>query len=360
MRTFTIIEELPQNIGRDAFTYSINPDLLIGKNAEFFVALAKRGVHTFVMLGVMDEKNKPHVLTVIGKKIEEGNSCPSLIQVLLGAKALFSGDREGGKELQGFSHSVSYAAYAISYEQYLQSLDLMNEMSPEKNHSFYQPLETVEKGGETRRFRYQPLKHKEKEKEEKRKKIIDKSHHLSPLNTCRHTGAEVVEYIKDSPLPSDISRVFFRALPLKATFEKGTTTPLKDKNGAVVSNNYFYVFPPPPTLFSDCQARKEKMAILITIYKRMEELIQKDPHGQNTRDKFDALKELYISQTELFEKKKSFSDVLTSVAQWTVENKAVISELRAQGFFGGIFTKKSSTLKMAEQLEKRLIRLSRK
>jgi hypothetical protein len=126
-------------------------------------------------------------------------------------------------------------------------------------------------------------------------------------------------------------------LPFKAVFNSGTP------------DRHFYVFPLPPAAH---EAEQEKMLILIKIYKRMEQLLQKDPYGQNTIEKFEALKVLYQQQAGV--PNGNIEDALFSIKKWKEDQKTVISHLRDQSFFGKMFVSKSSTVAMADDIENAL------
>ena len=86
----------------------------------------------------------------------------------------------------------------------------------------------------------------------------------------------------------------------------------------------------------------------------MERLLKKDTYGQNTIEKFEALKMLYQQQAGV--PNGNIEDALVSIKQWKEDHKAVIIHLRDQSFFGKLFVSKSSTVAMADDIENSLIK----
>ena len=170
---------------------------------------------------------------------------------------------------------------------------------------------------------------------EHEKSIIQHTHALSVGNTCRHTAIDLIEYTQGiTHLTDNVSRFFFKALPVSAEFSYGKP------------DRYFYVFPLPPSAY---EADKNKIILLSKIYQRMETLLKKDPYGENTIQKFEALKKLYNQQAGI--PSDNIENALDSIQQWKEENKKIISQLRDQSFFGRLFVSTSSTQKMADDIE---------
>ena len=88
-------------------------------------------------------------------------------------------------------------------------------------------------------------------------------------------------------------------------------------------------------------------------------LLTKAPYEQNTRDKFKALKELYIEQAG-FSSDDNITDALRSIHQWRATYKDVISQLRQQSFLGKLLTRKSSTEAMADEIETEFTSIARR
>src|SRR5687767_8824083 len=94
------------------------PVLTLSKNDEYFVAIAKQGIHSFMMLGVMQE-GSPKLFARVGKTNDIDPNVNS--QVVMTTKALGSGTLariadEGIIRREGSVTPISYQAYAINYE----------------------------------------------------------------------------------------------------------------------------------------------------------------------------------------------------------------------------------------------------
>ncbi|AHE67736.1 hypothetical protein [Legionella oakridgensis] len=295
---------------------------------EFFIALAKKGGHSFIMLGVMQE-NKPVLLARVGKIVIDSDDCCKL-----SGKLLFTGAKA---ELQSESlhpkGEISYSAYAISYRQYLQFTKLMS-FAQRGSISCYLP-DSEDDTTATLKLKTIQKRELSPDNTEQERKIVEKTHHTTLSNTCRHTAIDLIEYTQGiRTLTNNVSRLFFRSLPLKTNFSYG------------VPQDHFYIFPLPPDAYP---AEKEKKTILTKIYQRMENLLKKDPYGENTLAKFSALKQLYIQQAGI--PMDDMEQALASIRTWKSMHQPVIEHLREQSFFGKLFVSVSSTKSMADEIE---------
>jgi len=311
----------------------VRAQLVVNKSDEFFIAIATKGVHSFVMLGNMHH-GKPRILARVGKVAAQSSDSGCKIitkMVLLQTNAVLQEESifPGG--------AISYAAYSINFQQYLQFTKAIGVAMGEESISCYQPL-SEEIDSLTLQYRQIARVEKATEQDEH---LIASTHGLSIANTCRHTAIDLIEYAQGNRLSANVSRVFFRNLPVKTTFDYGEP------------QDYFYVFPLPPGAY---KVDGQKTAVLIKIYQRMENLLQKDPYGENTIAKFEILKSLYISQAGIAAS-GSLDDALANIRQWKDENQDVISQLRQQSFFGKIFTTQSGTQAMATEIEHDLLRM---
>ncbi|KTC87752.1 hypothetical protein Ldro_1371 [Legionella drozanskii LLAP-1] len=66
----------------------------------------------------------------------------------------------------------------------------------------------------------------------------------------------------------------------------------------------------------------------------MEQLLKKDPYGENTIQKFEALKKLYNEQAGI--PSNDIGEAFQSIQSWKADNRQSISPLRAQGFGGNL------------------------
>lgn len=305
-------------------------ELVVDKKSEFFIALGKTGIHSFVMLGVM-QAGEPKLLARVGKTIlVDKDPCKAI------AKALFGyTDSELENESLTLWNNISYSAYAINYAHYQQFMKLTSLAQGSRGLKCYQ---TVREDDDTYVMSFDLLAQTElANASEREQAIVQRTKNLHVTNTCRNTAIDLVEYTQGTQLSGNVSHTFFRDLPLSAVFNSGKP------------DRHFYVLPLPPAAH---EADQEKMVILTKIYKRMEQLLQKDPYGQNTIEKFKALKMLYQQQAGV--PNGNIVDALNSIKQWKADHKAVISQLRDQSFFGKLFVSQSSTSAMADDIESSL------
>lgn len=312
-------------------------------SSDFFIALGQEGIHSFVMLGIM-QNNKPKILARVGKTNavdkDFGAGCKMAI------KGLFSQtEAELRKESLHPYAKISYAAYTISYNQYLQFTTLMalihRKESDGKKSNAIQCHLPVREVGTTTILQLTDIAQRDEfgpENTERERRIVAATHNIKIANTCRHTAIELIEYVLGvNKLRNNIPRFFFWGLPLTTTFTAGEPA------------DPFYVFPLPPAAY---KVGKEKTALLNRIYTRMEALVTKAPYEKNTRDKFTALKELYAQQAGIAP--DDIADSITSIQRWKATHREVIIQLRQQSFLGKLFTRRSSTEAMADEIEKEL------
>lgn len=309
------------------------PDIKVNKNAEFFIAIGKSTQgnskkHSFVMLGVMQNK-RPILLAKVGK-IPSRNKGACDVEL-------------GSESIRNFSAPICYAAYAITYAHYQQFIKFLSFAANGKEYRRTAHIQAYQQVGDadenTIMMTYEHVSpFALSEATEQEKAIIKRSQWLFFCNTCRNTAMDVLAYVqKVKKLRGIISRFFFIDLPLFIRFN----------NGYADENMHFYVFPPPPTTYP--QSEKRKQYILNTIYQRMEDLIKKDPGGQNTIDKFELLKKLYLEQAGIPDRK--LSQVLQSINRWRDTHRETLGKIREQSSIGKLFGSSASTLKMADKLE---------
>jgi hypothetical protein len=290
------------------------------KCTDYFIAVAKgENIHSFVMLGVIVD-DKPVFLARVGK-----------VGLPHEAKLQRESIYPYGK--------LSYQAYAITYQHYLDFIRLMEKSNNAEaltcyyrddiNHFECKTIYVYKKEDLSR----PPLSDDEQQ-------VIDGTKKLTLFNTCRHTATDIVAHVVGDKSTTDrISRLYFINLPVTAHFVDGQT------------EDYFYVFPLPPSGFCEVDDNL-KYKQLTVIYKRMEALITKEPQHQITKKKFDALKKLYIEQAGIPD---THLDVaLQSILQWQEDNRTLVSYLRKPSFFSRCFGLKSSTETMVTSLTQEL------
>lgn len=103
------------------------PPLVVNKGSEFFIAIGKQDIHSFVMLGVIKEDGTPQLLARVGKTGDVGNAC--LVTATIKAVGPGAPSRMQEEWIFGKTDKViAYQAYAINYEQYKECLELISAM----------------------------------------------------------------------------------------------------------------------------------------------------------------------------------------------------------------------------------------
>jgi hypothetical protein len=311
----------------------VSHPLRINKNTEFFIAVAKKSIHSFVMLGVIENK-QPLLLARVGKTNAIDKDADSRCKLTL-KQIVSQAEAQLQSEPLHLDGHLSYAAYTITYAQYLRFIKLAGLATRVQDLYCYLP-ESEDEEKINFKLKVIPRSRATEKPTEPEKTLIQKTHYLSLANTCRNTAIDLIEYTQG--LTSRISRNFFRELPSRIHFKDGQT------------QQPFYVFPLPPGAYD---VDKRKKLFLTRIYKRMETLLEKDPYGDNTMAKFSALKSLYQSQADLLSH-LSLEAALDNIQLWRKTNARTIDTLRAQSFLGKWFTRQSSTARLATSLEKEL------
>ncbi len=299
----------------------------VATDNDFFMAVVKNGkdCHSSVIFGVMVDE-EPVFLARVGKVCDKNP-----FEAELYKESFYPHDR------------LSYQAYAITHAQYVKFMLLLAKgddagEKPKKITYFHSQ--------DKQHFEYQWAYSYKEDSEASytisadEKRILDGCKTLHLFNTCRDSVVDIATYILDDKAVSDrISRLYFLPFLVSANFVDGKTV------------DYFYVFPMPPSTY--CEANETlKYKRLMVIYKRMEQLLTKEPQHPHTKQKFDALKKLYTEQAGLQDARLDVA--LQSILQWQEDNRHVVSDLRNPSFFSRCFGLKSSTETMTESLVQEL------
>lgn len=328
--------------------------IIVNKGDEFFIALAKSTKgddknHTFLMLGVIQE-GKPTILARVGKTYIHNKLAKDFFReknlksyVALYSSVLFS-RTESTLQPESLKPRgpISYSAYAINFEQYKQFLRLLSFMKKtELEYKFYQPTEEQD---DTVVMEITPIQHEDLSKANlSEQNMVERAEYYDRNHHCRESAIEIAEYTQGiTHLTDDVSRHFYNNLSVVAEFSYGKP------------REHFYVFPLPPESFEADEAKKVR---LTRIFQRMENLLKKDPYGDNTINKFEALKKLYIEQAGIAS--NDFQAALRSIQSWKENNHAIITPLRAQSFWGKVINHlginyASSTQTMVDEMENTL------
>ncbi|MDR3501446.1 MAG: hypothetical protein P4L79_02585 [Legionella sp.] len=314
------------------------------KTDRFFIAIAKTQVHSFIFFGVYNQFKVDNLLSRVGKVCYSNKkdvSCSEVGMRLL--QVWFSGAYarlidEGIFRRNRAQETINYQAYDIRYEQYLEYLTILSNLSTEDIFfRCYQPhAESDEQI--TLKFGIVPPSTSSDLNADKIKNSVA---NLSTRNTCRHSAIDLVEAVQKEPVSASVSKYFFYGLPYKTEFLYG------QPNSAVP----FYVLPVPPSAYVGLGAQKER--ILKKLYERMERLPLIEPNAQETMDKFSRLKELY-NDIAGPQKDLSLDRLLTNIQSWKSKNLGVLDSLREKYIWDFFFKRTSATMLLVGEIESEL------
>jgi hypothetical protein len=315
---------------------------------RLFVAICKKYGHSYVMLGTYDKDSVQHVLCKLGKYFNvdaesEVGSCFSGVIALI--RALFSSTEanlldEGistnrhGRALALGHHPISYQAYDITYEQYLEFIQTLESLQTEKEKFVcYKPYE---KNGNKVLLR--PSSELLGGSKKNGDQLLAHVGHLSIGNTCRHTAIKLVEQAQNAPISESVSTCFLNELPYQTHLDFG-------KPSADIP---FYVLPASPAAYLHFNEKHKQ--VLGKLYQRMETLLFIDIGSKITQNKFQSIKKLYL-QLVGSQKSLSLGELLHSIVNWKQENKSILMNLRQTYLWDAFFTRNSATMQMVEELE---------
>lgn len=317
----------------------INPE-----NTKFFISINQQGPHTFIMSGIYEGTRAPHVLCRVGKIADtESLSSDVCLNVLslffnicfFSTKAILKDEGVARKHIN--VTDIRYQAYDITYEQYLELLQLLESVQTTTNKFIcYKPNVRNGKTVELRLTSELVLNQKSKHQ------FLEKSaNELSINNNCRHTAIHLVEEVSKTHISPMVSTLFTSKLPYSTRLEFG----------ALPSSIPFYVLPVSPAAFKDIN--KTQKYILEKLYHRMEQLVTLDPESLQTQKKFLALKSLYNEQLGP-QNNLSLKELLVSIQSWKKANKDILNPLRKRYFWDDYITRKSATTKLLDEIEQNL------
>lgn len=291
------------------------PPIQISEQSEFFIAICKRSIHSYVTLGVRNG-NDVFVLASLGKV---GSAAASPCGLMFwGVPAHIR--NENYMFGQNPKHKdVKYKAYAIQYKHYLDFIGYMKSL-PVFNRTYgtsdnllgaYCP--TPE---DPNTLRWDLFQHVEPEAQVASATDINSHAGLNLSNTCRHSAIHLAqEAIHQRELGRGISSLFFRSPPLNAVFVDGKLNK---------QPHYFYILPLPPTAFASLPATE--LNIVSKLYRRLDEMVLIEHQSALTHQKFERMKELYNQLTS--KQQVTISDIMNGIEAWEAKNKALISTHR--------------------------------
>ena len=333
------------------------------KQSEFFISIAKQGIHSFLMLGVVKNES-PKLIARLGKTNDIDPDHSSTIKAAKKIVGDGSLARLADEDILRQKHDkaqISYQAYTINYEQLKEFLRLVAEIERKQleNDAIRDGIIRVytHEGIENKAIRcYVPV-HEETESDEvtfEYKKLSE--YHIAELhskqafklakeaqqiqlnNTCRDTSINLVEAILG--FATNVSRHFFVSPDYKTTLKGGQP-----------DRNTFYVLPPPPTVFKEHLTEKQSI-ILSKLYERMKEIPKSHLDDPKTRVKFEALKTAYKEITG--ENKLSVRELLNKISDYEEKNKSALFDKRSPNFLSRFFALPSTTETMFKEMKKEL------
>lgn len=308
---------------------------------HFFISINKIGGHSFVMLGIYDQNNIQHVLCRVGKVVDsDKNDSICSIGVKFWYNVLFFSSKAKlidekiirfNRELQ----PISYQAYDISFNQYLEFIRILESLQTEKiKFTCYKPKKIKDKKI-ILEFTDELLCPKEPIPIAQ---IKDNLSELSIKNTCRHSAIALIEATLHTPIASLVSSNWFTDLPYETVLEYGKPS----------KNIPFYVLPASPHAFPELNETKKK--IITKLYSRMEQMLCLNIHERGTQEKYLQLKELYL-QILGVQKELPLNELLESIQNWKQQNQSVLSTLRKTYFWDYFLKRQSATMNLISEVE---------
>ena len=292
----------------------------ISSQSEFFIAICKYDIHSFVTIGVK-QGDEVAVLASIGKKMIDFHDMSACE---FGCRFFFSKLR-GKLEDEPFMFDssfrlVNYKAFAIQYRHYLAFLQYIKNLSILRGAAYCPTVDNPFSLDWMLLDAYQP-----NVAESSVHYSDDKHSCISLNNSCRHSAMTLTQETVGSDLGAGVSASFLINLPLNAEFSEGKTVKYNSKT----SISHFYILPPPPTAFQDMAP--EKFKIMNKLYQRLDKIILMQETNPITVAKFEGLKRLYTGLTQDCD--LSLVDVMSGIERWEEDNKALIAAHRKHHWF---------------------------
>ncbi|MBA3536498.1 MAG: hypothetical protein H0T84_07810 [Tatlockia sp.] len=314
--------------------------LLVNKNNEFFIAICERNGHSYISLGVKDNDGTTQFLASFGKiyyreatqakkennfdmlKFRLSETCGAVFtdtNAYIQNEPVIAYEINDGVWRRPKTSDISYKAYAINYQHYLQFLNHMAAISRKQQIKFnVKPLKAyfpVMENDDIVKLEWENVDHEDEIQPLANEEFVT----LSIGNNCRHSAIHLTEEArKTEGTGAGISSLFFKSLPLKAVLVSGN-----------VRGNYLFVLPLPPNAYS--QVNREKLSILTELYTRLDEMVVIAQENELSIRKFEKLKGLYNKIAP--HSPGTILDVITSIETWEKDNKELISTHREKHWF---------------------------
>ena len=286
--------------------------ICIDSRSEFFVALCKRGVHSYVTLGVT-LGDKTEVLAAVGKVAHYDAWMCSFL--LWDTEAFVKNERF----MFGGVRGVLYKAYAINYQHYLEFLRYLQQLSLAQLRTKKVSFSLMAYCPSPERptwLEWKAVDHFEKQEQIVCPPNMDRHGRIGFLaNNCRHSAIRLTQQASERiDLGRGVSSFFFNKPPLQAVFS----------DGKVKSATPFYILPLPPNAFG--QMSPQILRVITQLYQRLDELVLIEQNNLLTIQKFQQLKSLYTDLTR--DCKTSIMDMMRGIEAWEKANDSLISAHR--------------------------------
>lgn len=322
----------------------------VNPSNEFFIAIGKKGIHSFLMLGVVNDEGQPRLLARIGKTNDIDPDYNNELRIKL--KLFFTSTKAHlGEENLYIKSEISYQAYSINLNQFKGFLSLAYNM--EQNHlhdpiigpkvidkkiKCYLPIETTK---DKITFAYQELEELPQflnpEGKTPSVELMKGAQEVRRANNCRTTSLNIIELILG--YKTDVSQYFFVSPKYKTHGQDG-----------YLYKTAFYILPPPIAFKSQVNAKQ--MSVLKKLYARLEETPLTYANDQKTKLKFDELKSMYKEISG--ESNLSANQLLSRILQHETDHGAVLFAKRHPNFFSRMFSCLSSTERLFKNMKTEL------
>lgn len=273
--------------------YNFRPDINITPGDEFFLALCKSGLHSFVTLGVVlaDQPDSPILLARVGK-------C-AMGSLFFNPRVIFQDELFCESETK---REISYQAYTITAEQADQCVQLLSLIDQtqlkdkitranfsNKEH----PLITAFVSEDPDKEGIQCYQHvilsrhnfpsfsEENGQKRAATQVAHNAYRFNPLtNTCRHTALDIVEFILK--FKTGIS-AFFLLSPRYKTHMFG---------GRLYGKTW-YIVPASPLVYAS-QLSPKQLHVANCLYEQLSNIPTQKLSDPLTRKKFNAIKAIYM------------------------------------------------------------------
>ena len=372
--------------------------IVLSKKNEYFLSIAKQGMHSFMMLGVVKD-GKPTLLARVGKSADV-DIAPSIRKLMFSGVLARITDEDISRR-EDHVVNINYQAYAINYDQLKEFLGIIAVIekkqleNPEIQEGIKRLIDEKQRQWEIEtedmQLKANKMQGEEAEKinlevKERQGLSYDREYVAikcyvpvqesidNDLVTFHHKKLKEFEFLTDEEFKgkidikatpkiisgaqrihvnntcrtsskniveavlgfaTDVSKYFFISPKYESKLASGQ--PQKES---------FYILPLPP---NTVDVGAEQASVLKKLYKRIEEIPKLNPESNETRKKFDALKTMYKDIAG--ENKLSAKDLLGKILEHEDKNQNSLFEKRSPNFLSRFFSISSSTKTMFDDIK---------